>query len=50
MRLLEDEHAQRRRIRYVRSLTGATGFYAVRGTPHDIANRVEQLAEDQWTG
>lgn len=50
LRLLENEHAQRQRIRYVHTLTGLTGFYTVRGTPHDIANRVEQLAEDRWTG
>ncbi|MEU4406212.1 hypothetical protein AB0F88_16950 [Streptosporangium sp. NPDC023963] len=49
LRLLEDEHAQRQRIRYVHALTGSTGCYAVRGTPHDIAHQVEQLAEDRWT-
>ncbi|MET8046470.1 hypothetical protein ABZU75_02630 [Streptosporangium sp. NPDC005286] len=49
LRMLEDEYAQRQRIRYAHALTSSVGFYAVRGTPHDIASRIEQLFEDRWS-
>ncbi|MEV4381602.1 hypothetical protein [Streptosporangium sp. NPDC049644] len=47
LRLLEDEHVQRQRLRYVHALTGAVGFYAVRGTPYDIATHAERLSGDR---
>ncbi|MFI7048940.1 hypothetical protein [Streptosporangium sandarakinum] len=40
LRALEDERAQRRRVRYVRSLADAVPVYAGRGTPQGIAARI----------